>query len=380
MQQYISTLYALEHFSDQSAFERLALDILNLSGNAIAIPMANRGGGDDGQDIVYTNPSNEKSCVFVSLEKKGLTKFKKDAAKHKKGEYREYSYFTTSYISYPSKKKITQIALDDLGAIIHIYDIETLRSLLDTIYTNLRSSYLGVDSVQQSNYEITSSHTRQYGAVILERSAQDLYEATRNKFAFKSSMANAIPVSLTAFGGIRSTEEILNGIKYYQQEVDEFNKNLSNLYSFTLIVQSDIYDENVEVQITSKDDIYFSFEEEKLDQPVAPELSQYKELFPNIAPVMPGLTNFTSAHRSRNEFFATLSEDGKVITSKIDIINPNQPKELFDERIFFKNPNNLQRIKLSYIVYSKHSKVHEQEYILDLKDTELIEFKPDFES
>ena len=372
---YIPTLYALEHFSDQSAFERLALDILNLSGNGVAVPMANRGGGDGGQDIVYTNPSGEKSCVFVSLEKKGLAKFKKDAAKHKKGEYKEYSYFTTSYITYASKKKITKVALEELDAIIHIYDIETLRSLLDTLYTGLRSEYLGIDSVIKSSYEIVSSRSRKYSAIILEKYGQDLYTKTREKFLARSNVANVIPVSLMGIG-VRSTQNVLDGIKDYQQKVDQFNKSLSNLYSFNLTIQTDTYDENVEVQITSTDDIIFGFEDRSLEKPTEPDLSEQSDIFRSINRISSLPMNMSPQSRNKDEFYATVHDSGKLIKSKIATINPNQLKTLFDEPIFFKNPKGLREIKINYIVYSKNSKAINQDFLLEMKDAELIEFTP----
>lgn len=368
-----TTLFALQHFTDQTEFERLSLDILNKSGSGIPIPMANRGGGDGGQDIIYENPSGDKSCVFVSLEKNGLSKFKKDAAKHKKGKYREYSYFTTSYLTYNSKKKITAIALNDLGAIVHIYDIEVLRSLLDTRYGDLREKYLGISEDIKSNFDVKIAFIKKYSAVLLEKHAKDLYDETKQKFISKSNYANVYPISLPSIG-VRSTDDILKGIQRYQVEVDEFKKGIDDLYSFNLYYTSDIYDENVSVQVTSQDEVTFKFENGVLDQPKQPSLSD-RNSFTDILSTLP--VSIGHPHiPDKNEFLSQIENHGKQVMSTIGTINAKQRKYLFDEKVFIQNSNGLKTITLKIIAFSKHSSNEEHELVLDLANSEFVEITP----
>lgn len=371
----ILTQYALDHLSDQGAFERLALDLLYLLGNTEAIPMAPRGGADGGQDIKYRNPSNELSCTFVSLEKNGLSKFKKDAVKHKKGIYKEYSYFTTSYLTYQDKIKITQIALDDLGAVVHLYDIEVLRSLLDTNYQDLRSKYLDIPLEEVSKYLILSSDLKKYNADPLVQSSRELYEAKLADFSSRSHMANAIPISLPSIG-VRSTSTILKNIRRYQAEVNDFSLSINDLYSFNLKILSDTYDENVEVHIRSDEGIRFSFKDSLLDVPSEPDLSEVLRVSPygDMRELISSNLNLTGGRPDRSEFYTTIDDDGSVV-SKINTINPNQPKELFDESVFFAKPKDAEKVQLILTIYSKHAKTSDFEYELDLSEAKILEFK-----
>jgi len=136
------TRRALEDFDNQHEFERLAADVLNAEGYSDVEPMAPRGGPDGGRDIKFRDGETE-AIAFVTLEKKIRDKFTRELAKQRRGEG-HIAVFCNVSVTHAVKRACSEAALN-LGYTVAFYDLERLRSLLDTSLTVIRRRYLGID-------------------------------------------------------------------------------------------------------------------------------------------------------------------------------------------------------------------------------------------
>ena len=99
---FSQTRTVLEQFDNQHDFERMAADILNAQGYTEVVPIAPRGGGDGGKDIIFTTESAKQKLDFISY------------------------------------------CLNTLQAEFVPMDIEALRSLLDSALKPIRETYLRI--------------------------------------------------------------------------------------------------------------------------------------------------------------------------------------------------------------------------------------------
>jgi hypothetical protein len=136
------TRRALEDFDNQHEFERLAADVLNALGYSGVEPMAPRGGADGGRDLKFRSGQAE-GIAFVTLDKKIRDKFKRDLAKQEKGEG-HIALFCNVDVTPSLKLAFTRDALE-IGYTLEVFDLERLRSLLDTSLKDIRKRYLGFD-------------------------------------------------------------------------------------------------------------------------------------------------------------------------------------------------------------------------------------------
>lgn len=136
------TRRALEDFDNQHEFERMAADVLNALGYSGVEPMAPAGGADGGRDIKFWE-GESLGVAFVTLDKRIREKFKRDLAKQKRGEGR-LALFCNVDVSPSMKISFSKDAID-LGYTLEVFDLERLRSLLDSSLKDIRRRYLGID-------------------------------------------------------------------------------------------------------------------------------------------------------------------------------------------------------------------------------------------
>src|SRR6266851_1794118 len=129
---YTLTIAALDQFDNQHDFERMAADILNALDYMEVVLIAPRGGSDGGRDITFTTASGGKGLACVTLRKDIDAKFKEDFSKRQAGEYEKYVLFCTAHLTAQQKQKFDKYCVNNLKAELVVYDIEALRSLLDT--------------------------------------------------------------------------------------------------------------------------------------------------------------------------------------------------------------------------------------------------------
>ena len=137
-----ATRRSLQDFDNQHEFERLAADVLNALGFSDVEPIAPRGGGDGGKDIKFRD--GELAGVgFVTRDKGIQAKFAFDLAKLQPSEGKIALFCNVDV----TPKVRLQFAKDALakGYVVDIYDLERLRSLFDSILTEQRRRYLGID-------------------------------------------------------------------------------------------------------------------------------------------------------------------------------------------------------------------------------------------
>lgn len=130
---YSDTIAALEKFDNQHDFERMCAAILVALGYNKVITIAPRGGADDGKDIEYETPKGAKGLACVTLQdNKGIDrKFTHDFSQRQPGEYSEYIFFCTAYLTASQKFNFTSYCLNSLQAMLTPYDIEAIALLLD---------------------------------------------------------------------------------------------------------------------------------------------------------------------------------------------------------------------------------------------------------
>ena len=136
------TRRALEDFDNQHEFERMAADVLNGLGYSKVEPMAPRGGSDGGQDIKFME-GDTPGIALVTLEKKIGDKFKRDLLKQENADG-VIALFCNVNVSPSQKLEFAKEAIAK-GYRLEVFDLERLRSLLDTTLKEVRRQYLGID-------------------------------------------------------------------------------------------------------------------------------------------------------------------------------------------------------------------------------------------
>src|SRR5260370_37866142 len=96
---YSHTRAVLEQFDNPHEFERMCTDILNALGYKYVVPIAPRGGSDGGMDITFATTTGGKGLACVTLRKDIEKKFDEDFSKRKAGEFEEYFFFCTAYLT-----------------------------------------------------------------------------------------------------------------------------------------------------------------------------------------------------------------------------------------------------------------------------------------
>ena len=132
----------LSTFDNEHEFERFSSDILNSLGFEDVEPMAPLGGADGGIDIKYKN-GDANGVAFVTLRKDIRTKFSEDLEKWDESSD-EISLFCIVDVTPKQKKEFSEAVLKK-GATLGIYDLERIRSLLDSTLKDIRRRYLGID-------------------------------------------------------------------------------------------------------------------------------------------------------------------------------------------------------------------------------------------
>jgi hypothetical protein len=130
---YSQTIAVLEKFDNQHDFERMCAAILIALGYKKVVPIAPRGGGDDGKDIEYETESGARGlgCVTLQGDKEIDAKFTRDFSKRHPGDYEEYMFFCKAHLTASQKFKFAQYCMNTLQALFTPYDIEALALLLD---------------------------------------------------------------------------------------------------------------------------------------------------------------------------------------------------------------------------------------------------------
>ena len=136
------TRYALEGFDNQHDFERMASDVLNLLGYTSVEPMAPGGGPDGGLDIRFRE-GDVPGMAFVTLDKGIGNKFRRDLAKDANAEG-VIALFCNVDVSPAMKLTLAREAIVK-GYRLEVFDVERLRSLLDSSLKDVRRRYLGID-------------------------------------------------------------------------------------------------------------------------------------------------------------------------------------------------------------------------------------------
>ena len=136
------TRRALEDFDNQHDFERMAADVLNALGYSDVEPVAPGGGADGGRDIKFRE-GDTPGIAFVTLDKKLKEKFKKDLSKQDDAEA-VIALFCNMDVTPSMKLAFAQDAIAK-GYRLLVFDLERLRSLLDSSLKGIRRRYLHID-------------------------------------------------------------------------------------------------------------------------------------------------------------------------------------------------------------------------------------------
>ncbi len=138
---YYATTAFLQQYDHPHGFERMCADILNCLGYASVVLQAPRGGSDGGRDLTFRATNGGKGLACVTLRKDIETKFKQDFHRRAPSEYDEYILFCTAYLTSKLKQEFEDYVANTLRAGFIPYDIEGLRSLLDTRCKGVRDAY-----------------------------------------------------------------------------------------------------------------------------------------------------------------------------------------------------------------------------------------------
>ena len=136
------TRQTLVDFDNQHDFERMAADVLNALGYADVEPMAPRGGPDGGCDIQFRE-GDTPGVAFVTLEKRIKIKFESDLSKRDNAEG-VIALFCNVDVT-PSMKLTFSKGAIAKGYRLLVFDLERLRSLLDSSLKEIRRRYLHID-------------------------------------------------------------------------------------------------------------------------------------------------------------------------------------------------------------------------------------------
>lgn len=167
------THQALEKFDNSHDFERMCSDILNSQGFLNVTPIAPQGGSDSGKDITFTTSGGGKGLACVSLRKDVDKKFKEDFYRRAKNEYEQYIFFTNLVVSASKKLEYEKYCVNNLAAILIIYDIESLRSLLDSSLKNIRKQYLHIDDNASAQIKNKIARILQYPSTLNPKAYSD---------------------------------------------------------------------------------------------------------------------------------------------------------------------------------------------------------------
>lgn len=151
---YSKTVEYLAAFDNQHDFERMCADILNELAYKEVVPIALRGGDDDGKDITFTTENAGRGLVCVTLRKNIDKKFKEDFSRRRVGEYEKYVLFCTAYLTAKQKADFSRFCAEVLEADFVPYDVEALRSLLDGPLTKVRGMYLYLSEDDEKEQKI----------------------------------------------------------------------------------------------------------------------------------------------------------------------------------------------------------------------------------
>jgi hypothetical protein len=175
---YSVTRDALDAFDNPREFERLCADVLNMLGYQQVVLVGPKGGGDGGKDITYTSPEGKRGLAWVTLREDIDRKVKADAAKRKAGDFDEYTLFSTAYLTPKQKAKFQDDCQQHLQADLVVFDVEGLRSLLDTKLRHLRKQYLHIEDadLRQREQEIEQRRValRERGIAVRQRYVAEL--------------------------------------------------------------------------------------------------------------------------------------------------------------------------------------------------------------
>jgi hypothetical protein len=120
----------------------MAADILNALGYSHVEPMAPGGGPDGGRDIRFQE-GESPAVAFATLEKNIRSKFARDLAKQEDAEG-VIALFCNVDVSPALKLVFTKEAISK-GYRLEVFDLERLRSLLDSSLKEVRRRYLKID-------------------------------------------------------------------------------------------------------------------------------------------------------------------------------------------------------------------------------------------
>jgi len=179
------TRRALEDFDNQHDFERMAADVLNALGYSNVEPMAPGGGPDSGQDIRFTE-GETPGVAFVTLNKNIRDKFNSDLAKQGEGEG-VIALFCDVDVSPGMKLKFAKKAIAK-GYRIEVFDLERLRSLLDSSLKDVRRRYLHIDDevATRLRFEVTK----------LLRFPDSIQDVTAPPTLIEGMLVNKLPCKL----------------------------------------------------------------------------------------------------------------------------------------------------------------------------------------
>ncbi|MEO7364026.1 MAG: hypothetical protein ABIV43_00765 [Candidatus Saccharimonadales bacterium] len=316
----------------------------------------------------------------MSLERNPVSKFKKDAAKHAADDYEEYTFFTNQYLTSAQKVELMKICAEKLEAPLLIKDIEAIRSALDTTQQDLRKRYLHIDETVDLSYSLELTRVTTYSVDNETNKSVARLNKTKQEYLNKSSMAGVMPISFPSIG-TRTTEAVLSDLTEHVDILTSLGNKLAYTVSFNVELVSDKYDENVQVEIYCNDPLKFDFESRNLELPDYPSTNLNMGLMEQILAV-PSASNYSvAAHKDDSEFYAKLANHDHTVRSNLSVLNPNQPKLVFDEAVFIFGNLSFEPIKLQAKIYSKFLKIPVvQELVIDLSNSEQtikLEYPPE---
>ncbi|MFC1946067.1 hypothetical protein ACFLW1_02580 [Chloroflexota bacterium] len=162
------TRQALVDFDNQHDFERMAADVLNALGYADVEPMAPSGGPDGGRDIQFRE-GDTQGVAFVTLEKKIKAKFESDLSKRDNAEG-VIALFCNVDVT-PSMKLTFSKGAIAKGYRLMVFDLERLRSLIDSSLKEIRRRYLHIDDEVAAKLRSEVHKLLNYPDAILDNSS-----------------------------------------------------------------------------------------------------------------------------------------------------------------------------------------------------------------
>jgi len=146
----------------------MCADVLNALGYSNVEPMAPGGGADGGRDITFRE-GGSPGVAFVTLEKKIQGKFKRDLSKQKDAEG-VIVLFCNVNVSPTMKLEFAKEAITK-GYRLEVFDLERLRSLLDSSLKDVRRRYLKIDDEVATQLRSEVSKLLRFPAAIPDVSA-----------------------------------------------------------------------------------------------------------------------------------------------------------------------------------------------------------------